>query len=109
MRFKPAEERNFRLRITDIPIDWSDGKAVPAEPGIEGGGTDSYIHRYWRGLSFSFYVFTKIGYGGAYVGGKCKYVVLAEWVIGMAMVVSLLINLSNTLPILQRLATGLFG
>lgn len=103
--FMPAEERKFRLRITDIPVSWSDGKE---SPGIEGGDAGSYMRRYRQGLSFSFYVFTKMGYGGVYVAGRLKYVVLAEWVIGMAVVVSFLINLSNTLPVLQRLASGLF-
>jgi Ion channel len=67
----------------------------------------SMMSRYWRALSFSVYVFTKIGYGGVYARHQYKYVVLAEWLLGFVLWVMFVINLSNTFPIVHRLVTML--
>ncbi len=91
-----------------MPIDWSGAKEASVGSDIEITGPQNFGHRYWQGLSFSFCVFTKVGYGGVYVVNKYKYVVLVEWVIGGGVMILLLINLSNTVPILHRLVTAIF-
>jgi uncharacterized protein YjbI with pentapeptide repeats len=95
------------LRITDIPIDWSGKKEVPWDSSTEVKQAKNFIYRYWQGFRFSFYVFTKMGYGGVYVRRKYRYVVIAEWFLALVLGILLVINLSNTWPLLYRIVTML--
>jgi uncharacterized protein YjbI with pentapeptide repeats len=79
LRSDQTHERRLSLRITDIPVDWAREREGSGDLASETTPQRSMMSRYWRALSFSVYVFTKIGYGGVYARHQYKYVVLAEW------------------------------
>ncbi len=105
LRYEPAERRAFRLRITDIPVNWSGGTEDSRDPSLRTSDPGSAIWRYVRGLTFSWYVFSKIGFGGVVASRTYAVVVVAEWVLGAAVWIVFLVNLANRWPLLHRLVT----
>ncbi len=104
-------EDEFRLRLFVLPIkylfDESEGDFVPNEYFEEGWG------KFTSAIKFSMVIFFKIGYIDTKISGKifridAKWFVWAEWVIGYWLLTALLVTLSNTLPIVHRLISGIF-
>jgi uncharacterized protein YjbI with pentapeptide repeats len=104
LHYDPAKEKKFPIGITDFPIG---GLGKKEESDADNAQPQSWNHRFWRGLSFSWYVFTKIGYGGVYALNQYKYVVLTEWVLSLVLWVVWIINVANRFPLLHRLVTML--
>ena len=108
------EEGEFRLRLFVLPIKYlfheSEGDFVPNEYVIDHKkGWGKFI----SALKFSMVIFFKIGYIDTKISGKilridAKYFVWAEWVIGYWLLAALVVTLSNTLPIVHRLISGIF-
>jgi len=102
----PQEEELLAPRLTGIPL-----KYLPREPKEEQvEASVSSSGRFWRAMSFSSAVFTKIGFGGKYVTAESWVVTVAkiEWILGLAVGSLLLYTLSNTVPILHTLLTEVF-
>jgi uncharacterized protein YjbI with pentapeptide repeats len=96
------KSRPFRLRIAEIPVDWSG-----AGDALDASVRTSLGWRYWRGLSFSSCVFNKMGYGGVEASRSYAGVVMVEWVVGAVLWSLFLWNLSSELPILNRFVSSL--
>lgn len=108
------EEDEFRMRLFVLPIKYlfheSEVDFVPNEYVIDHKkGCGKFI----GALKFSMVIFFKIGYidtkiSGRILGLDAKYFVWAEWVIGYWLLAALVVTLSNTLPIVHRLISGIF-
>ena len=96
-----TNNKKLRLRIAEIPVDWS-GRKAGADNVVGSSGT-SVMQVFWRSLHFSTYVFTKIGYGGVQASRQYQFVVLLEWLFGLMLWVMFIINLSNRWPVLSRI------
>jgi hypothetical protein len=105
LREEQSQPRMLRLRITDIPVDWSGCTERDWNTASESDSPRNRARRYWHRLGFSSYVFTKIGYDGIVAGKNYAAVVVAEWVIGLAVWILFLLNLANRWPLLHRLFT----
>ena len=71
------------------------------------------VRRFIDALRFSSVVLFKIGYRDTTVSGKIigidyKYIVWIEWTLGFYLAVCIVVTFSHTLPIVNRLITGLF-
>jgi len=106
LREEEPQQRTLRLRITDIPVDWSGRTSLAAsDSSAPGRDPGSVRRRFWRGLVFSSYVFTKVGFGGVVARRSHAAVVIAEWLIGLVVWIIFLTNLSMRWPLLHRLVT----
>lgn len=109
LRYDQTRDRKTHWPFTSIPIDGFYEKKVPADSTSKITQLKSSIYRFWQGFRFSFYVFTKIGYGGVYVRGRYyRLAVKIEWVLGFVLGALLLINLANRWEPLYRLVSMLF-
>ncbi len=64
-------------------------------------------------LRFSSVVLLKVGYRDTTVSGTIwgidyKYIVWIEWLLGFYLLAALAVTLSNTVPVVNRLITGVF-
>ncbi|MFQ5587393.1 MAG: pentapeptide repeat-containing protein [Nitrospiria bacterium] len=95
----------FRLRLFDFPAKYYTGTTQETQRDA--------IARFFNIFWFSAVVLMKIGprkklLSGHIVGMDYKYVIRVEWLIGYYFLAALSITLSNTVPIVNRLVTGIF-
>ena len=134
----PAEsDFSFRLRLLDFPKVYLAGpEAHPSESGADntqsekqkvshniataanGGGISptkfiDTIQIIWNGLRFSFVVLFKVGYRDTTIHGRIfgfdlKYIVVLEWMLGYLLLAALIVTLTNTQPLINKLIAGVF-
>lgn len=102
-----TKEFNFKQRLFDFPKDYCDHFDGP--PIMSGAERSRFINA----LRFSFLLLLKVGIRDTTLTGKVwgfdyKYIVWFEWALGYFILGHLVVTLSNTLPILNRLITGVF-
>ncbi len=104
---KPSQNPDdaFRLRLFDFPINYS------SEPVLENPqhSLSNFFNIFW----FSAVILMKIGVRNKTISGKMmginyKYIVLVEWLVGLYFLAALSVTLTNTVPIVNRLVTGIF-
>jgi uncharacterized protein YjbI with pentapeptide repeats len=101
----PTEERRqLTVRLKELPLASSRQEKEWQETHKE----HSHIGRFWRALGFSFTVFTKIGFGDIYGTRRVRRSVILEWFLRLIMIYLLFDTLSNTIPVLHTLLTGVF-
>jgi uncharacterized protein YjbI with pentapeptide repeats len=96
----------FKQRLFDFPEQYLTGKSsesVKSHP----------VDRFLNAFRFSSVVLLKIGYRDTTVSGQIagidyKSIVWVEWLIGFYLLASLAVTLSNTVPVVNRLITGVF-
>jgi len=64
-------------------------------------------------LRFSSVILFKVGYRDTTISGKIsgidyKYIVWIEWLLGFFLLACLTVTMSNTIPIIKRLISGIF-
>lgn len=105
LRYERTERRTLRVRITDIPVNWSDAPEDSPDVSLRTSDPVNPTRRYMRGLMFSWYVFTKFGVGGIVARRRYAAVVVTEWFIGIIVLIIFFMNLANRWPLLHRLVT----
>lgn len=103
------EEDEFKLRLFVLPRKYfsKSNESKGKEDHEKGWG------KFIGALKLSMVIFFKIGYLDAKISGKllridAKWFVRAEWVIGYYLLAALVVTLSNTVPIVHRLISGIF-
>ena len=96
----------FKQRLSDLPKEYLT-KSSPSEIKHKS------VRKFVDALRFSSVVLFKIGYRDTIVSGKIlgldyKYIVWIEWALGFYLLACIVVTLSNTLPIVNRLITGVF-
>ncbi len=92
----------FRQRLLDFPKEYL-GQGSKNESG----------KKFINALRFSSVILFKLGYRDTTISGKIfgidyKYIVRIEWVLGYFLMGALVVALSNTLPIVHKLISGIF-
>jgi hypothetical protein len=109
---KAKREFIFKQRLFDLPKLYY---ARSEETSLD--GVKSYDKFSWRkficALRFSSVVLLKVGYRDTTIAGNIwginsKYLVWTEWALGYYILAALAVTLSNTLPLVNRLITGVF-
>jgi uncharacterized protein YjbI with pentapeptide repeats len=95
------KEFTFKQRLFDFPTHYLT-QTSPLKIG-----------KFINALRFSSVLLFKIGYRDTTISGKLlridyKYIVWIEWALGFYLLACLVVTLSNTLPIVNRLITGMF-
>lgn len=103
-----AHEFQFRQRLFDLPKDFVGG-ATAAFPGAGA----AWLRKFINALRFSSVVLFKIGPRDTTVSGRIgplglQYVVAVEWLIGYYLLAALVYTLAETMPLINRLMTGIF-
>jgi uncharacterized protein YjbI with pentapeptide repeats len=101
-----GHEFNFRLRVLDFP------KQFYAPNGTVNKRSEN-IAQLINALRFSSVVLFKIGYrditaSGTFMGLDLRYVVGLEWLLGYFVLAAILVTMSNTVPLVNTLITGMF-
>ena len=100
-------EFTFKLRFLDFPKQYlaqTDAFEIKNKP----------VRKFIDALRFSRVVLLKVGYRDTTISGKIlwiidyKYIVWLEWVLGFYLLAALAVTLSNTVPIVNKLITGVF-
>ena len=99
---KTEQDFSFRQRLLDFPKEYL-GQGSKNESG----------KKFINALRFSSVVLFKIGYRDTTISGKIlgvdyKCIVWIEWLLGYYLLGALVVTLSNTLPIVHRLISGIF-
>ena len=97
------KKRLLTLRLRELPLASSQQEQERQEI-LE---TRSRIERFWKAIGFSFTVFTKIGFGDSYGTSRVRRFIILEWFLGLAMISLLFYTLSNTVPLIRALLTGI--
>lgn len=100
------KEFTFKQRLFDFP------KQYLTQTSLLEIGNES-IGKFINALRFSSVLLFKIGYRDTTISGKLlgidyKYIVWIEWALGFYLLACLAVTLSNTLPIVNRVITGMF-
>ncbi len=100
-------EFTFKQRLFDFPRLYL-REAKPLDM-IKSKLTIKFINA----LRFSSVILLKIGYRDTKISGKilgidCKYFVWFEWLLGFYLLACLTVTMSNTVPIINRLISGMF-
>jgi len=106
-QLKPATNKDdsFKLRLFDFPRLYL---------GEYTAGKKNYsMSEFVSALKFSSVILFKIGYrdttiSGNIMGVDYKYIVWMEWLLGFYLLASLVVTLSNTVPLIHRLISGVF-
>jgi hypothetical protein len=99
------KDDSFKLRLLDFPHLYFGENTVEKKKYS--------ISEFASALKFSSVILFKIGYrdttiSGNIMGVDYKYIVWMEWLLGFYLLASLVVTLSNTVPLLHRLITGVF-
>ena len=100
------QEFNFKQRLFDFPKEYYSKNSIVE---IKNHSARNFINA----LRFSAVILFKVGYRDTTISGKIlgidyTYIVWLEWVLGYYVLGALVVTLSNTLPIINRLITGVF-
>ncbi|MBC2695122.1 MAG: hypothetical protein HF982_07585 [Desulfobacteraceae bacterium] len=92
---------NFKQRLIDSPKKYCNKNST-----VE-------AKKFINALRFSAVILFKIGYRDTTISGKIlgidyTYIVWLEWALGYYILIALVVTLSNTLPIVNKLLTGVF-
>jgi len=103
---KTGHEFNFRLRVLDFPKQFY-------APNGAANERNEKMAQFINALRFSSVVLLKIGYrdttaSGTVMGRDLKYVVWIEWLLGYFVLAAIAVTMSNTVPLINSLITGLF-
>jgi len=106
--FPPVTEEEFvfKQRLFDFPKEYFNQNSDSLI-------NNQIVKKIINGLRFSSVVLFKVGYRDTTISGKLlgidyKWIVRVEWVLGYCVLAALVITLSNTLPILNKLLSGVF-
>lgn len=96
------QDFTFTQRLFEFPRYYLTGRYKPR--------TNNALYNAHR---FSMVILFKIGYRDTTISGRimgiaCRYIVWSEWLLGLVVLAFILVTLSNTLPIINMLITGLF-
>ncbi len=108
-KIHPETEREFafKQRLFDFPrLYLSEAKPLDMIKS-------KFAIKFINALRFSSVILLKIGYRDTKISGKilgidCKYFVWFEWLLGFYLLACLTITMSNTVPIINRLISGMF-
>lgn len=100
------KEFTFKQRLFDFP------KQYLTQTSLLEIGNES-VRKFINALRFSSVLLFKIGYRDTTISGKLLridyiYIVWIEWALGFYLLACLAVTLSNTLPVVNRLITGMF-
>jgi hypothetical protein len=95
---------SFKQRFFDLPNRYLTDSA-------EAWTQNEGVRRFTNSLILSSVVLFKFGYrdttiSGKFLGINYKYIITVEWVLGFVLLAFLVITLSNTFPVLQRLLSA---
>ena len=100
------EEFSFRLRLLDLPKQYSAERAdLPVKSGP--------LRKLIDSLRVSTVILFKLGYRDTTLAGRfgplpIAYVVAVEWGLGFYLLAALTVTLANTQPLINRLIAGVF-
>lgn len=99
-------EFTFKQRLFDLPKQYLT-RSGPLDVRNES------LRKFIDALRFSTVVLLKVGYRDTTVSGKIsgidfKYIVWIEWALGFYLLAALAVTLSNTVPVINGLITGVF-
>ena len=105
---QPETEKEFlfKQRFLEFPRQYvKDKSSIWVESAL--------AKRFINSIRFSTVILFKFGYRDTVISGKImsidyRYIVWVEWILGFYLLISLVITLSNTLPIIDKLVTGMF-
>ena len=97
------QEFKFKQRLFDFPKKYCSKNSKEEVKN----------HKFINALRFSAVILFKVGYRDTTISGKIlgidyTYIVWLEWALGYYILGALVVTLSNTLPIVNRLITGVF-
>ena len=100
------QEFNFKQRLFDFPKEYCSKNSMLE---VKKHSARKFINA----LRFSAVILFKVGYRDTTISGKIlgidyTYIVWLEWALGYYILGALVVTLSNTLPIVNRLITGVF-
>ena len=100
------QEFNFKQRLFDFPKEYCSKNSMVE---VKNHSARKFINA----LRFSAVILFKVGYRDTTISGKIlgidyTYIVWLEWALGYYILGALVVTLSNTLPIVNRLITGVF-
>jgi hypothetical protein len=100
------QEFNFKQRLFDFPKEYCSKNSMV---GVKNHSARKFINA----LRFSAVILFKVGYRDTTISGKIlgidyKYILWLEWALGYYILGAHAVTLSNTLPIVNRLITGVF-
>ena len=106
-QLKPAENKDnsFKLRLFDFPRLYL-GEYTAKKKNYS-------MSEFVGALKFSSVILFKIGYRDTIISGNImrvdyKFIVWMEWLLGFYLLASLVVTLSNTVPLIHRLISGVF-
>ena len=100
------QDFNFKQRLFDFPKEYCSKNSMVE---VKNHSARKFINA----LRFSAVILFKVGYRDTTISGKIlgidyKYILWLEWVLGYYILGALVVTLSNTLPIVNRLISGVF-
>ena len=100
------QDFNFKQRLFDFPKEYCSKNSMVE---VKNHSARNFINA----LRFSAVILFKVGYRDTTISGKIlgidyTYIVWLEWALGYYILGALVVTLSNTLPIVNRLITGVF-
>ena len=103
---KDEHDHTFKQRVLDLPrLYLTERRFIKMPKG--------YLDRWVNAMRFSYVILFKFGYrdttiSGNFFGIDYAIIVWIEWVLGFFLISYLAVTLSNTMPLVNRLISGVF-